>query len=456
MLSVPERYRTTTDFIPKTRYMDPGFLQLELDKLFPFTWLIACREEELFDVGSFVEFSIGDQSFLVVKESTTSIRAYYNACRHRGMRLLSGRGRVGDIRCPFHGWRYSLDGSIKLIVDEEDFAPRPGEDLALVQVQVGRWGGWVFINMDPEAEPLLSYLDPIPQSLEPLHLENMRYKWLKRTILPCNWKTAIDAFIEGYHVPGTHPQLVRDDKSNSNPLSQRELERRAFSPTETFRTHSRFSSRPARAATDSTTRRYARSADASSDDRARVADYVQYMVRELRALHTERDAQAAEELRTAVLAEGVSAPARYMQLRKEHARADGLDWPDLTGEQWDAIGSDWHIFPNTVILPTQGSVLGYRSRPHGLDPDSCVFEAYCIEQIPVAEYSAKHQFAPEFFADWRTADVGGVLEQDFANLKEATLGMHSRSFPGYRLNLVQETTIHNEHVVADRYLWKER
>ncbi|WP_024796870.1 aromatic ring-hydroxylating oxygenase subunit alpha, partial [Tomitella biformata] len=145
---VPEKYRLGRAYIPKTRYLDPEFLKLEQDKLFPKTWQIACRSEELPDVGSFVEYAVGDYSILVVRESKTSIRAYHNSCRHRGTRLARGRGRVGSLICPFHGWRWNLDGSIRLVLDREEFVPRSDDDLGLATVLAEQWGGFVFINMD--------------------------------------------------------------------------------------------------------------------------------------------------------------------------------------------------------------------------------------------------------------------------------------------------------------------
>ena len=146
---VPERYRLGEAFVPKGRYLDPEFQQLELDRLFSKTWLMACRLEELPGVGSYVEYRIGDHSILIVRESADSIRGYFNACRHRGTRLATGRGRVGALICPFHGWRWNLDGSIRLVLDREEFVPRSDEDLGLAAGAGRQWGGFVFINMDP-------------------------------------------------------------------------------------------------------------------------------------------------------------------------------------------------------------------------------------------------------------------------------------------------------------------
>src|SRR5262245_33817127 len=215
-VQVPEQYRLGDAFVPKGRYLDREFLERELAELFPRTWLMACRTEDLPGVGSYVEYLLHQTSILVVRESSTSIRAYHNACRHRGTRLAAGRGRVGSIICPFHGWRWNLDGSIRLVLDQEEFAPRTDEDLGLQPVRCETWGGFVFINMDLDAEPLLDYLDPIPTVCEPFQFEHMRYRWHKGVILPCNWKTVLDGFLEAYHVPGTHPQLGRYDKTNKN------------------------------------------------------------------------------------------------------------------------------------------------------------------------------------------------------------------------------------------------
>jgi phenylpropionate dioxygenase-like ring-hydroxylating dioxygenase large terminal subunit len=417
---------------------------------------MACREEELYDRGSYLEFSVGDQSVVVVKDADGSIRGFFNACRHRGTQLVCGSGRLGEFRCPFHGWRYHLDGSIKLVIDESHFEPRPVTDLGLIPLQVSTWGGWVFINMDPGTEPLMSYLDPIPTLLEPFHLENMRYRWFKRIELGCNWKTAIDGFIEAYHTPGTHPQLLRANHDNCNPLSLKELQGlagRFDSTIETFGMHSRFVIGARGSEGRANFRRYDGSTDASLDPRESVANYVQYMAT-AQGTYSERDVRAAAELRTAAVPSGYTASSYYMELRKKYAIADGLDWVDISSEQLRAAGSDWHIFPNMIILPNQGFAFGYRALPNGLDPDSCIFDAFCIEQVPVADYGVRRSFSPEVFADWRHANFGKVFEQDFALMASMTAGMHSRSFDGHHLNFKQEASILHHHKIADGFLWR--
>ena len=107
----------------------------------------------------------------------------------------------------------------------------------------------------------------------------------------------------------------------------------------------------------------------------------------------------------------------------------------ISGKEWAAAGTAWHVFPNTILLPNQGCIIGYRARPNGKDPDSCLFEMFSLEQIPVADYDKKiTDFAPQYFDDYRDADLGEVLTQDLDNSENVTVGMHSPSFDGHRLS----------------------
>jgi phenylpropionate dioxygenase-like ring-hydroxylating dioxygenase large terminal subunit len=457
---VPERYRLGEQFVPKARYLDPEFQQLEVERLFGRTWLMACREEELPGVGSFVEYRISDRSILVVRESAESIRAYHNACRHRGTRLATGRGRVGSIICPFHGWRWNLDGSIRLVLDPEEFPDRSDDDLGLQPVRCETWGGFVFVNMDLAAEPLLAYLDPIPTVFAPFTWERMRYRWMKGITVPCNWKTVLDGFLEAYHVPGTHPQLARYDRSNHNIATPKELESRSWAPTAVFGKFARYSTVGRKQTARTTEQRAkkdptARSTRGAPDLRHSFAANVEYIAHDMRALENERSLRAAELLRTTETPEGMNVGQHYLQLLREVSVADGLDWQDITPEQWAAAGTAWLVFPNTILLPNQGCVIGYRARPMSKDPDTCLFEAFSLEQVPVAEYEVKRDFAPQFFDDHRHADVGDILTQDLDNCENITVGMHSPSFDGHYLSGEQEMTIYNAHAAADRYLWTD-
>ena len=156
--------------VPRERYFDRGFFELEKQQLWPRVWQMACRLEEIPGPGDFVEYEICDQSILVVRQDDGSIKAFYNACRHRATELAKGSGRLpkGQIVCPFHGWRWNLDGTLSFVYGQEGFEPdclarRP----AASRGQLETWGGCVWINMDPESRPLLEALPRPPSCSTP-------------------------------------------------------------------------------------------------------------------------------------------------------------------------------------------------------------------------------------------------------------------------------------------------
>src|SRR5262249_36777907 len=150
-----------------------------------------------------------EQSVLVVRGGDGELRAFHNACLHRGTRLATGSGCFEDgfVQCRYHAWRYALDGRLTEVGDAHEVTGLP-EGLCLGAVRVDTWGGFVFVNLDPDAEPLLDFLDPLPGLLAPYHLEDMRLRAHLTTVLPANWKSVVDAFNESYHVQGTHPQIL--------------------------------------------------------------------------------------------------------------------------------------------------------------------------------------------------------------------------------------------------------
>ncbi len=197
--------------VPGARYTSQEFFDLEMDRLWPRVWQVACREEEIPNSGDFLEYTIGDQSILVVRSDHEDIRAFFNACPHRGTRLASGVGSfaTSQIRCPYHGWRWSFEGEIAEVVDRHEFPETMTDDLVrLGEVQVGRWGGFVFVNMDPNCEPFDSFLGDIPDRFATYRFHNLRFRSYRTIVFECNWKTAVDAFNEGYHPQSLHPQML--------------------------------------------------------------------------------------------------------------------------------------------------------------------------------------------------------------------------------------------------------
>ncbi len=195
------------DFVPVTQFTSHEFHRLEVEKLWKRVWQMACREEDLPEVGDHLTYDIANLSILLVRSAPDTIKAFHNVCLHRGRILKESPGRANLLRCPFHGFAWDLDGELAHVPCQWDF-PHVTQDWCLPQVQVARWGGFVFVNLDPQAEPFEDFLGPLSDHFARWPLEQ-RYKQAHvAKVLGCNWKVAQEAFMEAYHVVATHPQLL--------------------------------------------------------------------------------------------------------------------------------------------------------------------------------------------------------------------------------------------------------
>ena len=162
-VAVPECLRiNTSPEIPQVllttdRWTDAAFAALEADRLWSRTWQMVCRESALTEAGDFLVYDISRYSVLLVRTESGQLRGYHNSCLHRGRALKSGRGRSREIRCPYHGFCWHLDGSFKEAFCSEEFSGQALENLSLPEVQTAVWGGWVFINMDLQAPNFSDY-----------------------------------------------------------------------------------------------------------------------------------------------------------------------------------------------------------------------------------------------------------------------------------------------------------
>ncbi len=151
--------------VPVERYIDRKYHELEKEKLWGRSWQVACHEDDFPNVGDVVPYDITTMSFLVVRTAEDEYKAYYNACLHRGRKLREVRAKeLNELRCPFHGWAWNLDGSLKQIPCAYDFAGLKREEESLPEVKVGRWGRFIFINPDPDCAPLEEHLGDLSRS----------------------------------------------------------------------------------------------------------------------------------------------------------------------------------------------------------------------------------------------------------------------------------------------------
>lgn len=193
--------------VPISRYTTQEYHDLEMQRLWPRVWQMACREEEIPKVGDYVIYEIGHYSILVVRTSD-GIKAHHNVCRHRGRRLCDHDGHVASFICPFHGFSWNIDGSCRSVTSEWDFPQIDKGEFGLKPVKVGTWGGWVFINMDLDAEPFEDFIGDLPAHFEIWKPEERYIEAHVGKVMNCNWKVCQEAFMEAFHVITTHPQIL--------------------------------------------------------------------------------------------------------------------------------------------------------------------------------------------------------------------------------------------------------
>jgi phenylpropionate dioxygenase-like ring-hydroxylating dioxygenase large terminal subunit len=195
--------------VPAEIYYSRAVHEQEIEKIWKKTWQLACHQDEMRNVGDYVVYDIATLSFLIVKTAEDEYAAYYNQCLHRGRQLCDQDGKSAKLfRCTFHGWAWNLDGSLNEIPCQWDFPSIEEEKYALPGVKLDRWGGFIFINADPDAEPLADYLGDLADHFTLLPFEK-RYKAVHvAKTLKCNWKLAQEAFMEAYHTVATHPTIL--------------------------------------------------------------------------------------------------------------------------------------------------------------------------------------------------------------------------------------------------------
>ena len=195
--------------IPGGRYTDPDFLALEQQHLWRKSWLYACHADEVPEPGSFYLFKRTGSPILVVRGKDGVVRAFFNTCRHRGAPLVKEcKGKVDGLVCGYHGWTYALDGRLVNLRDKRDFVGLDMNDYPLVPVRCEMFGNWIFVNEDPDAEPLLTHLGLMPEYLDEIQPAQIRFIDRRSYPVKCNVKVLLDAFLEVYHLKSIHQSTV--------------------------------------------------------------------------------------------------------------------------------------------------------------------------------------------------------------------------------------------------------
>ncbi len=406
----------TPDRVPKERYYDPDFYRMEAELLWPRVWQMACRLEEIPRPGDFAEYEILDQSVVVVRTDDLGVRAFENACRHRGVRFAQGRGsKPGGFVCPFHGWCYGTDGRNARVTQAGAFSEHNLEpsELNLTPVRCEVWGGCAWINLDVDAPPLRASMEPFATVLDAWKMESMRAEWWYSARLPVNWKLGVEAFVEQYHVLQSHPQLRIPGRY---PVRDADFDPRTFVEAELH--------------------------------------YLRTMSEGMAGMVHARDVRIAEEMAD------IELPADFPQARSvwdqtlndavtSAHRSRGCDIPDLNGLTEQGYNeSMWYAFPHFFVLPMYSSATAYRFRPLG--PEETRMDMWSLTRFP-AGAEPETPPLPEL---WEHDDARWppIPTQDFSNLPKQQRGLHARTFEYMRLSERNEGHISNYQRVIDGFL----
>jgi phenylpropionate dioxygenase-like ring-hydroxylating dioxygenase large terminal subunit len=408
-----------TERIPKERYTSNEYKNLEDARLWPKVWHLAGFVSDLAEPGSFLTYEVGQESVVVIRQEGGDIAAFHNVCMHRGNRLVEpGRGRASSFTCLFHAWRYGIDGRLREAVDADTFDQGcPVDELSLTSVRCEQWGGFVWINLDPDAISLGDYLENIPEHLDPYHFEQMKILNEFTIEVPCNWKTSMDAFHESYHIFGTHPDTL-DVNDDVNCVY------------DCFGRHSRMILQLA-------------VASPRHPEHGQVNDTIRDHFLATAGIDPSTFTGGALDVR----------PAIAKAVREIQGPAMGADFSELNDAQ---LVDDFHysIFPNITFNIFGRSAWLFRHRAHPSDPDRMYFDFFNLVRLPNADIPRPDCEFHVASDDLLLEPVGGggeLLAQDTYNLPRIQQGMHSTGFEGLHLGK-QEIRIRHFHHNLDRYL----
>jgi phenylpropionate dioxygenase-like ring-hydroxylating dioxygenase large terminal subunit len=422
-------------------YTSAEYARAERDRLWRKVWLQAGRVEDVPEVGDYLTYDILDDSVLIVRSEPGRLRAHHNVCAHRGRRLVDtprgarnarGSARRRGFVCGFHGWCYDLDGRNTHVPQKEDWTGAlDGACIGLRPVRVDTWGGWIWINLDPDCEPLREYLEPAAGMLDPFQLQNMRPRWRRWLALDCNWKVAMEAFYETYHVPETHPEFMSFG------------DYRGWARAAGKHSHIGYDA-PRGMDADKGRLRLGSGSDARIST-ARMQTYIWDHVN-TNTTRTMVDAalRLVDELPEGTPREKVL--SHWIESARRDDAARGVIWPTVDPEHVGRSGTAWQIFPNFQIGHAVNNALCYAARPRG--PDRCVFDVVMYELYPEGgEPRTEWEYIPLGDPRW-----GSVLPQDFSNMAAVQQGMKSLGFSGPKPSPYAEQSVANLHRNLAKYM----
>jgi choline monooxygenase len=216
--------------LPSRLYTDVSAFAAEKERIFGRSWQVAGHRDQVGNAGDYFTTELGGEPLLIVRGNDGKVRGFYNVCRHRAGPPAEGCGSRKLFRCGYHGWTYGLDGSLIGATEIEGVEGFRPEDFALAPVQVEEWFNLILVNLDPEAKPLRESLSELSQQAGRFPFADMKLFERRRYEMNCNWKTYVDNYLEGYHLPSVHPGLNRELDYNSYVVEPYAGYVRQFSP----------------------------------------------------------------------------------------------------------------------------------------------------------------------------------------------------------------------------------
>jgi nitrite reductase/ring-hydroxylating ferredoxin subunit len=423
---------TDPEKIPAARYYDEDFFKLENERLWPHAWQMACRLEQIPNVGDWAEYTILGKSVIIVR-AKDGVKAFHNACRHRGVPVVHegghGNCKVQGFICPFHGWRYNMDGKNTFVYGRHMFSESLLEDaeLALNPCRVESAIGCAFINFDDNAPSFRENIGPLVERLEAHGADKLRAEWWYGTVIPANWKVAMEAFMEGYHVMKTHPQLQQATPGLYNSM-------------------------------------YGYDTGGIGDPinpNLSVRDNIKAQFRHMELLSEGMagmlHAKEVEIARGLVDVDLPDDPAQAVPMWfgivqgavAEQLKARGEPVPDLNSVAVShPINAVEFLFPHYFLLPFFSSMSSYRIRPLG--PESCLFELWSLTFFPEGEEPE----APTepIMLPYDSEQFPPIPRQDYGNIPIQQKGLHAEGFEYMRLSKDIEGLISNFQRILDGYL----
>ncbi|UTH76459.1 Rieske 2Fe-2S domain-containing protein [Chromobacterium sp. IIBBL 290-4] len=408
-------------------YTSVDFHQREMDKMWSKVWQMACREEQIPEVGDLLVYELGNYSFIIVRTEDRSIKAFFNSCRHRGRKLCSEDTNIREIRCPSHGFSWSLDGELLHVPAKWDFEHMDKASRRLLEVKVAIWAGFVFINMDPASEPLEVYLEVLPTELEGNRYQSKYIAAHSQHILPANWKTVMESFMEGLHAAETHGHAW----AHLSDILQYDIRPGARHVSRSF---------------------HAVGLPVGEDKPAlseqQIIDQFHRNVANGRAVGP-----------APRLVEGTTA-RRYMAdvMRLQHKLKTGIDCDDPSdAEAIDVL--QYSLFPNLIMFRGISLPPVLRFRPNKNDHNSCIFDLFYLVDVPKGGMrpapAATIHMGPDdtyeaagVLPDW----LGYIYDQDMDNIKNMREGLKAVNDDPLVLSAYHESRIRHLHATLMSYL----